>query len=240
MNLSDEIPLTVAALERILEDGVHKHGRGNWRLLGRVPLAQKHTRHLEATLDGDATSGVVGAWGAAVDADSGELHLARAAANLLLLCELALEKKRGELSKQQTLPWKTSTLVAGELRRPAKSGDVGHDLVISGDHMLRPGIMSHLPTRCRVLGGDYAYFILPRSSATKRGIDVAIGTIDCGYTGPLFVAATVRGVEAVQVKDGERIAQLVFFRPVTPEIVEVDEFPETERGDAGFGSTGVR
>ncbi len=45
--------------------------------------------------------------------------------------------------------------------------------------------------------------------------------------------------DEVVIKDGERIAQIVFMKIETPEIVEVEEISETERSDGGFGHTGL-
>jgi dUTP pyrophosphatase len=131
--------------------------------------------------------------------------------------------------------------VVGKVNKPAKEGDVGYDLIVDGDHKVRAHKRYKIPTKCRILGDEHWYFIVPRSSATDKGLEVKIGTIDRGFTGQLFVA--LRYVpdhdepEYYDIKDGDRIAQVVFFQPITPPLYIIDEMPKTARGDSGFGST---
>lgn len=65
------------------------------------------------------------------------------------------------------------------------------------------------------------------------------GVIDEGYTGSIKVKLYNFGTEAYYVRKGDKIAQLVIMPYLTPEIEVVDHLDETERGNAGFGSTGV-
>ena len=65
------------------------------------------------------------------------------------------------------------------------------------------------------------------------------GVIDEGYTGSIKVKLYNFGTEEYHVRKGDKIAQLVIMPYLTPEIEVVDYLDETERGDAGFGSTGV-
>lgn len=64
------------------------------------------------------------------------------------------------------------------------------------------------------------------------------GVIDEGYTGSIKVKLYNFGTEAYRVRKGDKIAQLVIMPYLTPEIEVVDHLDETERGSAGFGSTG--
>lgn len=90
--------------------------------------------------------------------------------------------------------------------------------------------------------GTYAR-IAPRSGlAYKKGIDVGAGVIDADYRGPLGVILFNFGDSEFEIKQGDRIAQLILEQIVLPDVVEcVDEdLPQVgERGEAGFGSTGV-
>jgi dUTP pyrophosphatase len=90
--------------------------------------------------------------------------------------------------------------------------------------------------------GTYAR-IAPRSGlALKKGIDVGAGVIDADYRGPVGVILFNWGKEEFVIQVGDRIAQLILEQIVYPDIVEVkegEELPATERGDGGFGSTGV-
>lgn len=72
----------------------------------------------------------------------------------------------------------------------------------------------------------------------NQGI-ITAGTIDSGYTGSINVTLFNFGEESIKIKPGMKIAQLVIYPIITPEIVLVDKLEETERGDGGFGSTGA-
>ena len=84
--------------------------------------------------------------------------------------------------------------------------------------------------------------VRPRSGlALKHGITLpnSPGTIDPDYRGELRIIMQNLGPQAVTLLRGERIAQLIFARFEAPEVLEVDELNETERGEGGFGSTGT-
>lgn len=84
--------------------------------------------------------------------------------------------------------------------------------------------------------------IRPRSGLSlKHGIYVAFGTIDADYTGDLGVILTNNSNSPFKIQRGDRVAQLV-FAPVCMdvEVEQVFGFKQTERGDGGFGSTGVK
>ena len=84
--------------------------------------------------------------------------------------------------------------------------------------------------------------VRPRSGlALKHGITLpnSPGTIDPDYRGEVGVIMQNLGPAEVTLERGERIAQLVFARFETPNVVEVDEVTVTERGSGGFGSTGA-
>ena len=77
--------------------------------------------------------------------------------------------------------------------------------------------------------------------AIKHGIGLVngIGTIDSDYRGELKVAMINVGSEAFTINDGDRIAQLVIAEYIKAEILASDELSDTERGEGGFGHTGV-
>ena len=84
--------------------------------------------------------------------------------------------------------------------------------------------------------------VRPRSGlALEHGVTLpnSPGTIDPDYRGELRVIMQNLGPEPVTLARGERIAQLVFARFATPDVVEVEELGETARGTGGFGSTGT-
>lgn len=85
--------------------------------------------------------------------------------------------------------------------------------------------------------------VRPRSGlAFKHGVTVlnAPGTIDADYRGEVGVLLINHGQEPFEVKDGERIAQLVVARYIRVAFAESDDLRSTERGAGGFGHTGTR
>ncbi len=84
--------------------------------------------------------------------------------------------------------------------------------------------------------------VRPRSGlALKKGITVlnAPGTIDADYRGEVKVILVNLGQEEVIISRGDRIAQLVIAPVVRAKVEEVEDLSTTERGEGGFGSTGV-
>lgn len=132
---------------------------------------------------------------------------------------------------------------AAQLPRYAHASDAGMD-VQSAESLVIPakaralvptGLVANIP-----LG--YEIQVRPRSGlAFKKGVTVlnAPGTIDAGYRGEIGVLLVNLGDEDFEIKAGDRIAQLVVAPVLQPEIVEASDIDETDRGVAGFGSTGV-
>lgn len=76
--------------------------------------------------------------------------------------------------------------------------------------------------------------------ASKKGVRPrnCVGVLDRDYSGEIFVYLYNDNDRAYEVKNGDRIAQIVFQPYSTEEMEEVDELDATERGEGGFGSTG--
>ena len=87
----------------------------------------------------------------------------------------------------------------------------------------------------------YFGLLAARSSLCYRGLLMAngVGIIDAGFTGEIKVPLFNAGCTPSSVLAGERIAQLVVIPCELPTFNLVDELEETERGEGGFGSTGV-
>jgi dUTP pyrophosphatase len=84
--------------------------------------------------------------------------------------------------------------------------------------------------------------ILPRSGlGHKQGLVLGNGTglIDSDYQGPLMISVFNRSQQAFTIAPGDRIAQLVIVPVVQVELDVVDSFTQSERGEGGFGHTGV-
>jgi dUTP pyrophosphatase len=128
----------------------------------------------------------------------------------------------------------------------ATDGDAGADLVAAENVTLAPGGGRALVATGAAIAipAGYAGFVQPRSGlAYKYGVTVlnTPGLIDSGYRGELKVLLVNTDPDtAFEVVRGDRIAQLVIQRVEHVDFVEVDELPISERGDGGFGSTGVK
>merc|ERR1712000_72593 len=82
--------------------------------------------------------------------------------------------------------------------------------------------------------------VAPRSGlASKNFIDTGAGVIDADYRGQVKVLLFNHAETDFEIKEGDRIAQLIIERIYTPEVVEVQELEESVRGAGGFGSTGA-
>ena len=107
-----------------------------------------------------------------------------------------------------------------------------------------PGQIALIPTGfTTAIPEGYEAQIRPRSGlAIKHGITVvnSPGTIDSDYRGEVKVALINISKEPYVIFRGDRIAQMVISKVETVAVIEVDELDDTERGDGGFGSTGVK
>jgi len=127
----------------------------------------------------------------------------------------------------------------------ATPGSAGLDLraCLDAAMLLEPGQCKLIPTGLAIHIGDpgLAAMILPRSGlGHKHGIVLGnlVGLIDSDYQGPLMVSCWNRGSAVFTLQPMERIAQLVIVPVVHATFQRVDEFDGSDRGTAGFGSTG--
>lgn len=130
-----------------------------------------------------------------------------------------------------------------ELPAYANPGDAGADLVSTIDVELQPGERAIVPTGIAIaLPSGYAAFVHPRSGLAARcGVTTlnSPGTIDAGYRGEIrVIVVNLDPKEPVELRRGERIAQLVVQKVETARFVEVQTLPGSARGEGGFGSTG--
>lgn len=133
-----------------------------------------------------------------------------------------------------------------ELPLYATEGSAGMDLraFVSEPIILKPMERKLISTGIRIgLPRGYEAQIRPRSGlALKKGISIcnALGTIDSDYTGIVGVILINLSNEDFTVNNGDRIAQMVINKYEQVEWNTVNKLEETERGDGGFGHTGVR
>lgn len=126
----------------------------------------------------------------------------------------------------------------------AYTGDAGVDLRSAEDLVLQPFERALVPCGFSLaIPEGYAGFVLPRSGlAAKHGISIvnAPGLIDSGYRGELkVILVNLDPKEPFSVKRGDRIAQLVIMSVPAAQFHQVAELPDSERGEGGFGSSGV-
>lgn len=133
-----------------------------------------------------------------------------------------------------------------------EQGDAGFDLYAVEDKVLEPGTVSMIPTglqlaNCPVMEDEgYQYYldIRSRSGLSKHLVFPVTGTVDRNYRGEINVVLANLGKANYEIKQGERIAQLVIQLivangPVSKVVFEeTNEVVSTDRGAGGFGSTG--
>lgn len=123
-------------------------------------------------------------------------------------------------------------------------GDAGVDLCTTQDIELSPFERKLVPCGIALaLPPGYAGFVMPRSGlAVKHGISIvnSPGLIDSNYRGEIkALLINLDSHEVFHASRGDRIAQLVIVRVETASFAACSELPFSERGEGGFGSSGV-
>lgn len=135
----------------------------------------------------------------------------------------------------------TETAVVPQI---ATEGSAGFDLCVdkAEDTMIFPGQTIKFPTGLAfAIPQGYAGLIFARSgTAVKRGLrpSTCVSVIDSDYRGEVGLPVYNDSDKSQTIHPYERVAQMVIVPVFTPEIEIVDELDNTERGSAGFGSTG--
>lgn len=132
-----------------------------------------------------------------------------------------------------------------ELPKYAYPGDAGCDLRAAESLTLQPFERAMVSCGLAIAVPDgYCGLVIPRSGlAAKHGISIvnAPGLIDSGYRGELkVILVNLDAHNAFEIERGDRIAQLVISQVPTVVLNTVDELPSSERGEGGFGSSGVK
>ena len=124
----------------------------------------------------------------------------------------------------------------------AHPGDAGLDLYAADTTTLQPGERALVPCGIAIaIPEGHVGLVNPRSGlAVDHGLTVlnGPGTIDAGYRGELKVLLINLGQDAVEIRHGERVAQLLLLPVALVDVREVDRLDVTSRGSGGFGSTG--
>ena len=141
-------------------------------------------------------------------------------------------------------------LVTPEMLQPKTPGSAGIDLMAVNFGMENTDHIYLYPNQCLKIGTGiaihldnpgHAAIVMPRSGAGHKGLILGntIGLIDSDYQGEIIMSVWNRSPDAIKINQMDRIAQLVIMPVIQPVFNFVDSFEETERGDGGFGSTGV-
>ena len=125
----------------------------------------------------------------------------------------------------------------------AHPGDAGADLLTTVDVTLAPGERALVPTGIAIaLPDGYVALVHPRSGlAARHGLSIvnSPGTVDAGFRGEIKVMLINHDpVEPIELRRGDRVAQLVVQRVEHALFTEVGDLPDSVRGDGGYGSTG--
>jgi len=136
-------------------------------------------------------------------------------------------------------------VTSGDVPTYSHPGDAGADLRSAEALTIPPGERRTVGTGVAIaLPDGYVGLVHPRSGlAAKHGITVlnAPGTVDAGYRGEIRVTLLNTDLnQAFEIAIGDRIAQLVIQGVEKAHFMQVDRLPESNRGEGGFGSTGVK
>lgn len=146
---------------------------------------------------------------------------------------ITLRIKKLDHAKDLPLP---SYATPGSAGMDLRSASVEPVVISPGQRALVPtGLILEIPD-------GYEGQVRPRSGlALKHGISLvnSPGTVDSDYRGEVMVIMINLGDDHFMINYGDRIAQLVIAPVIQAQIVEIDEISESERGDGGFGSTGL-
>ncbi|MEH7190903.1 dUTP diphosphatase [Bacillus toyonensis] len=146
------------------------------------------------------------------------------------------------------LRMKIKRLKGVDLPKYAREFDAGFDLVVPEVTIIWPGETKVVPTGLAFkIPPGYELQVRPRSGMTRdTKLRAAFGTVDSGYRGEVGVLVDHTekpislNMQAHVIERGTRIAQGVIAAVITANFYEVDELSESERGNLGFESTGIK
>jgi dUTP pyrophosphatase len=122
--------------------------------------------------------------------------------------------------------------------------DLGYDLFALEGALLEPRTTVKMRTGIAVearhpkTGAPLGLLVRDRSSMAAKGIATTGGVIDAGYRGEILVLMTNLGDAAVELKAGEKIAQMIPVPVLTGAVEEVENLEDSARAEKGFGSSG--
>lgn len=124
----------------------------------------------------------------------------------------------------------------------AMPGDAGMDVFVNEEQTLKPGERYLFSTGIKIaIPEGHVGLVWDKSGlAVKKGLKTMAGVVDEGYRGELKILVINLGEEDIQVEKHSKVAQMLIQKKEIVEVEEVDELDGTERGDGGFGSTGLK
>ena len=125
----------------------------------------------------------------------------------------------------------------------AHEGDAGMDLRAAEQYTIKPGDSAKVKTGIAVQIPDGCVgLVFPRSGLGSRGLTMrnSVGVVDSGYRGEVMAALWNTTRADWVIYPGDRIAQLVIVPFARCEIEEAESLEESDRGEGGYGSTGVK
>ena len=132
-----------------------------------------------------------------------------------------------------------------KIPKRATNGSAGMDLYACIDEpiTLAPGQLAIVPTGIAIAlpGNTCAAFLYARSGlGVKHGICLSngVGVIDSDYRGEICAGLCNVSDKPYTIEPDERVCQMVIAPVLTPDVAEVNELDDTDRGEGGFGSTG--
>jgi dUTP pyrophosphatase len=123
----------------------------------------------------------------------------------------------------------------------AKSNDAAMDLCSSETTTIPSNQRKLISTGVSLaIPNGYYGRVAPRSGLSLKGMDIGGGVVDAGYRGEVKIILINNSSTEFVVNKGDRVAQLIITKIMdNPVLKQVDTLPESDRGSAGFGSTGT-
>jgi len=124
----------------------------------------------------------------------------------------------------------------------ANLGDAGMDFFSVEDLILKPNKLAACATGIAMaIPEGFVGLIWDKSGiALKKEIKTMGGVIDSSYRGEVKIILKNLSSQNYEIKKGDKIAQMLIQKFESPDLEEVNDLDETERGEGGFGSTGIR
>ncbi len=133
--------------------------------------------------------------------------------------------------------------LAKDAKLPVRShfDDAGMDIYSIEDINIKSGSYQAVKTGISLeIPYSFVGLVWEKSGLAHKGIKTVGGVIDAGYRGEVMIQLRNFSDDDYQITKGDKVAQIIIQKIEIPELVEVEELTDTERGDGRFGSTGIK